>query len=103
MDIDGSIYCPRCMRKLTGTDLEVSACPLCGREPKAKRPPAALDTGTLLAGRYQLGDVIGQGGFGITYAARDDTLGMPVAVKEYFPREQASRDPDLSDELFPAW
>ena len=101
MDIDGSIYCPRCMRKLTETDPTVSACPLCGRKPTTQRPPMALDTGTLLAGRYQLGDVIGQGGFGITYAGWDETLGMPVAIKEYFPRDEAARNADESDDLIP--
>ena len=101
MDIDGNNYCPRCMRKLAETDTDVSACPLCGREPGTRRPPMALDSGTLLAGRYQLGDAIGQGGFGITYAAWDETLGMPVAVKEFFPREDAARDTEISDDLAP--
>lgn len=94
MDFDGNIYCPRCMRRLPDTDPEVSVCPLCGRSPTVSRPPMALDAGTLLAGRYQLCDVIGQGGFGITYAAWDETLGMPVAVKEFFPRADAVRDPE---------
>ena len=89
------------MRRLAETDLAVSACPLCGRDPGTRRPPMALDAGTLLAGRYQLCDVIGQGGFGITYAAWDETLGMPVAVKEYFPRGDAARDPAVSDEAAP--
>lgn len=101
MDIDGNIYCPRCMRKLTETDPAVSVCPRCGRDPAARHPAMALDSGTLLSGRYQLGDVIGQGGFGITYAAWDETLGMPVAVKEYFPREEAARDPEESDDVTP--
>ncbi|MCR5295834.1 MAG: leucine-rich repeat protein [Clostridiales bacterium] len=101
MDIDGNNYCPRCMRKLAETDTDVSACPLCGREPGTRRPPMALDSGTLLAGRYQLGDAIGRGGFGITYAAWDETLGMPVAVKEFFPREDATRDTEISDDLVP--
>ena len=101
MDIDGNNYCPRCMRKLAETDTDVSACPLCGREPGTRRPPMALDGGTLLAGRYQLGDAIGQGGFGITYAAWDETLGMPVAVKEFFPREDATRNTEISDDLAP--
>ena len=31
---------------------------------------------------YELDSVIGQGGFGITYLARDTNLEQPVAVKE---------------------
>ena len=39
---------------------------------------------TLQGGQYVLDRVLGQGGFGITYDARDTRLGMRVAVKELF-------------------
>ena len=35
------------------------------------RSPQALPYGYTLHGQYQIGDVLGQGGFGITYMARD--------------------------------
>jgi serine/threonine protein kinase len=43
-----------------------------------------LPQGTRLR-NYELISVLGQGGFGITYYARDTTLGREVAIKEYLP------------------
>ena len=41
--------------------------------------------------RYEISQVIGQGGFGITYRGYDLRLEMPVAIKEYYPSGIASR------------
>ena len=41
---------------------------------------------------YELISVLGHGGFGITYYARDTTLGREVAVKEYLPTSLALRE-----------
>jgi serine/threonine protein kinase len=40
---------------------------------------------TLLHEKYQIKKVLGQGGFGITYLAYDQTLQQNVVIKEYFP------------------
>ena len=45
---------------------------------------------------YVLERVLGQGGFGITYLARDTNLDQAVAIKEYLPLESASRQPDAT-------
>jgi serine/threonine protein kinase len=45
---------------------------------------------------YVLERVLGQGGFGITYLARDTNLDQPVAIKEYLPVEVATRRPDAT-------
>ena len=45
---------------------------------------------------YVLERVLGQGGFGITYLARDTNLDQPVAIKEYLPVEVATRRADAS-------
>ena len=41
---------------------------------------------------YKIQGVLGRGGFGITYLARDTNLDVDVAIKEYFPMEYASRE-----------
>ncbi len=41
---------------------------------------------------YSIESVLGTGGFGITYLARDNNLGTQVAIKEYCPQDLASRD-----------
>ena len=52
--------------------------------------------GTLPAGtrlrNYELISVLGHGGFGITYYAKDTTLGREVAIKEYLPTSLALRE-----------
>ncbi|MCR5576697.1 MAG: protein kinase [Oscillospiraceae bacterium] len=69
------------------------ACPFCGYDGRgqAGKYPVALHPGSILNGRYILGHVLGQGGFGITYIAWDDRMKERVAIKEYFPAEFAGR------------
>lgn len=95
MEINGLYYCSRCMRRMEAD----GSCPHCGYDGMQERNPSALEEGTLLNDKYQLGAVIGQGGFGITYAAWDENLDRPVAVKEYFPAGFVTRNTDVSDEV----
>jgi serine/threonine protein kinase len=50
----------------------------------------ALRRGHII-GRYEVSSVLGQGGFGITYLARDAQLDREVAIKEYLPMALAVR------------
>jgi serine/threonine protein kinase len=51
----------------------------------------ALPEGTELVGDYRIQRVLGAGGFGITYLAREPALARLVTIKEYFPADYAAR------------
>ena len=69
-------------------------CPHCGFDPRRVTGiEYALPMGTILAGKYLVGRVLGQGGFGITYVGWDIALERKVAIKEYYPSGQVSRNP----------
>ncbi len=56
-----------------------------------------LASGTLLhQGTYRIEQVLGQGGFGITYLATDLNLQRLVAIKEFFPKDYCERDETTS-------
>lgn len=56
-----------------------------------------LQSGTILqGGKYKIERVLGQGGFGITYLAKQVGLNRKVAIKEFFMREYCNRDTDTS-------
>jgi len=45
---------------------------------------------------YEIKEILGQGGFGITYLAHDTNLDEDVAIKEFLPIELAVREGDFS-------
>ena len=97
MNIGEKFYCSRCMREVND---EAIKCPHCGYDPFDKNKGWVLEEGTLLQnGRYQLGAVLGSGGFGITYAAWDLLLNYPLAIKEYYPRNLCERDVSEDDSV----
>lgn len=75
-------------------------CPRCGA-PRGRYAPLLhhLTPGTVLAGRYQVGRSLGEGGFGITYIGRDNLEDRLVAIKEYFPKGAATREGALTSEV----
>lgn len=90
MIIEGQRRCSCCMHLLEQGDV----CSVCRYDNQNSRtPPYCLPEGTCLKERYYTGCILGEGGFGITYLGWDQTLSIPVAVKEYYPKEFVRRRP----------
>ena len=80
--------CMSCFR-----EYEDTLCPYCGG---AQNEEHQLPVGTVIRDRYQIGKVLGQGGFGITYIAWDVLMKKCVAVKEFYPIGTVFRKSELS-------
>ena len=88
----------RCVNCFELINNENSACPHCGYIKGT--PPKELYhlfPGTELDGRYIIGEVLGFGGFGITYKAWDKKLEYVVAVKEFYPSGIVNRTPGTKE------
>lgn len=87
MDIEK--LCLGCMKELK----QPGICPRCGyNSAAAKAEGHYLRPYTILNGKYLVGRVLGEGGFGITYIGYDLNLEMPVAVKEFYPNGFVTRE-----------
>jgi serine/threonine protein kinase len=78
------MICPFCGAEVGNA----TTCPQCGVTVAIPSISVSLSLplGTkLFGGKYSVGKVLGQGGFGITYMGADTVLSRPVAIKELFP------------------
>ena len=81
--------CKICKKKI-----ENYPCQHCGYDNSEVLNPNYLSPGSELQnGKYVVGQVIGAGGFGVTYSAWDTLLDRHVAIKEYMPGEFSTRMP----------
>jgi len=68
-------------------------CTECGYNESAQvQAPHLLRPRTILNGKYLLGKVLGEGGFGITYIGWDLNLDIKVAIKEFYPTGFVTRE-----------
>ena len=76
-------------------------CPHCGYDLRHQQEiPYALPPGTMLQSKYLIGNVLGKGGFGITYVGFDIFLEVKVAIKEYYVSDCASRMGSQSQQIY---
>ncbi len=93
IEINGKQLCENCFEETSA-----EGCPHCGYSPASRTiDPTVLAPGSILADRYVVGQIIGKGGFGITYLTFDALTEKKVAVKEYFPYGIAARDANSSE------
>ena len=88
IEFKGCYYCECCLKEYPEGAGECPDCKGVSSKPIAD----ALPAGTVLAGRYLIGNPLGRGAFGITYLAMDTTLQRKTAVKEYAPQGKCSRE-----------
>ncbi|MDO5133256.1 MAG: serine/threonine-protein kinase, partial [Eubacteriales bacterium] len=88
--------CYNCFHELPDTARVCSNCGLAADISNAVHYPHALPCGSVLAGRYLVGRVLGQGGFGVTYVAQEYQSKKLVAIKEYYPDAMAIREASSS-------
>ena len=91
----------RCLACMKPLNAGTSMCFNCGTPvPCSPNPSDCLQPGYLLAGRFTIGQVIGRGGYGISYIAFDNRLQAVRCIKEYFPTNYG-RNKDMSPIVAP--
>ena len=83
-----SEYCPSCMAENADS---AEKCSICGGDMHVQNRQHQLPVMTILEGRYLIGKVLGEGGFGITYIGLDLRLEERVAIKEFYPTGSVTR------------
>ena len=76
------ILCPYCRAELKEG---AQSCPHCRRTFTGRNPAGALPMGTLLAGRYTVGEMLSIDGEGILYRGVENRGRFRVTIKEYLP------------------
>ena len=86
--------CPYCMEDLPNSAV---TCPQCGHVLAGRNPTGCLPVGTVLAGRYTVGEMQSVDGEGILYRGVENIGRFRVTIKEYLPLTlSAERSEDLT-------
>ena len=81
--------CASCLSPITSKKVKCESCRF--DNSKIRVIKSVIPPGRVLDGRYYIGNVLGQGGFGITYKGFDQDLNRLVAIKEYYPKHNVER------------
>lgn len=82
--------CPGCMNEVG----EAENCPYCGFDLKSEQSAPFLAYGTVLAGKYVVGEILEQNSEGTTYLGLDTITNNCVRIREFFPFCFADREKD---------
>ena len=80
--MEATRLCPYCLQPLPGA---AQSCPHCGKSFAGRNPGGTLPVGTVLAGRYTVGEVLSIDGEGILYRGAENLGRFRVTIKEYLP------------------
>ena len=80
--MEATRLCPYCLQPLPGA---AQSCPHCGKSFAGRNPGGTLPVGTVLAGRYTVGEMLSIDGEGILYRGVENLGRFRVTIKEYLP------------------
>ena len=80
--MEATRLCPYCLQPLPGA---AQSCPHCGKSFAGRNPGGTLPVGTVLAGRYTIGEMLSIDGEGILYRGAENLGRFRVTIKEYLP------------------
>lgn len=80
--MEATRLCPYCLQPLPGA---AQSCPHCGKSFAGSNPGGTLPVGTVLAGRYTVGEMLSIDGEGILYRGAENLGRFRVTIKEYLP------------------
>ena len=80
--MEATRLCPYCLQPLPGA---AQSCPHCGKSFAGRNPGGTLPVGTVLAGRYTVGEMLSIDGEGILYRGAENLGRFRVTIKENLP------------------